>query len=116
MNDEAITERAPPDRPQEPNAGGHGGDGTAQRTEGGDDTPRSESAAGRTADEAMTERPSPEWPRVLNASGREVEEWRGGNPTQRRKIMAHSEGEGDTREDRRGNPPRGGPPEPEGVP
>ena len=62
MVDEAMTERSPPDRPQESYVGGYGGDGTAQQTEGGDNTPRSASAEGRTADEAMTESPPPKRP------------------------------------------------------
>ena len=107
----------PPNRPRAPNAGGHGGDGTAQRTEGGDDIPRGPSEEGRKADAVMTERAPPERPRALNASGKEGGDGREGIPAQRRDTTARSEEEGGgTREDRRGDPPQGGPPEPGGVP
>ena len=106
MANEAWTEMTPPDRPRAPNAGGHGGDGTAQWTEGGDDTPRGASAEMRTADEVMTERSPPERPRALNASGRAVRDGREGTHTQRRKTRSEGKG-GYTREDQLGTPHEG---------
>ena len=90
---------------------------TAHQTAEGDNTPRSKSTTERTADEAMAERGPPERPRALNASGLRGGEGRRGTPTQQRAPTACSEGEGgDPREDQRGNPPRGGPQDPEGGP
>ena len=49
--------------------------GPDQQTAGGDDTPRSAGATGRTADEANVERAPPDWSRAPNVSGRRGGGW-----------------------------------------
>ena len=69
------------------------------------------------ANEATEERGLPERLRAPNTSGQRGGKGRRGTPTQQRAPKARSEGaEGDPQEAQEGNPPQGGPIEPEGAP